>query len=66
MLGPGHTIGALETLAERPYRATIDAATPVRALESSANAIFDVLEDHTDLGMAMLASFAATLSAARA
>jgi CRP-like cAMP-binding protein len=66
MLGPGHTIGALETLAERPYRATLDAATPVRALESSANAIFDVLEDHTDLGMAMLASFAATLSAARA
>ena len=61
-LGPGHTIGALETLAERPYRATIEARTSVRALESSASAIFDVLEDHTDLGMAMLASFASTLA----
>lgn len=66
LLGPGHTIGALETLAERPYRATIEARTPVRALESSANAIFDVLEDHTDLGMAMLASFASTMSEAHA
>jgi len=61
-IGPGHTIGALETLAERPYRATIEARTPVRALESSANAIFDVIEDHPDLGMAMLASFASTIS----
>jgi CRP-like cAMP-binding protein len=61
-LGPGHTLGALELLAERPYRATIEATTPVRALETSANALFDVLEDHTDLGMAMLASFATTLS----
>jgi CRP-like cAMP-binding protein len=62
LLGPGHTIGAFETLAERPYRATVEARTPVRALENSANAIFDVLEDHTDLGMAMLASFATTMS----
>jgi len=62
VLGPGHTIGGLEMLAERPYRATIEARTAVRALESSASAIFDVLEDHTDLGMAMLASFASTMA----
>jgi CRP-like cAMP-binding protein len=65
-LGPGTTIGALETLAELPYPATLEARTPVRALESSATAIFDVLEDHSDLGMAMLASFAGTLADLRA
>jgi CRP-like cAMP-binding protein len=60
-LGPGHTIGSIEMLAERPYPATIQAVAPVRALETSASALFDVLEDHADLGIAMLASFAATL-----
>jgi CRP-like cAMP-binding protein len=61
-LGPGHAVGALETLADLPHPATLEARTPVRALESSAGAIFDVLEDHSDLGMAMLASFAGALA----
>ena len=61
-LGPGSTIGALATLAEMPHPATIHATSRVRALESGASALFDVIEDHTDLGMAMLASFASTLA----
>ncbi|MBV8757087.1 MAG: cyclic nucleotide-binding domain-containing protein [Deltaproteobacteria bacterium] len=61
-LGPGHTIGALETLAEVPHPATITSRTPVRALETCAGTMFDVIEDHSDLGMAMLASFATTLA----
>ncbi|HSN30943.1 MAG TPA: cyclic nucleotide-binding domain-containing protein [Kofleriaceae bacterium] len=61
-LGPGSTIGALETLAEMPHAATIHATSRVRVLESGASALFDVIEDHTDLGMAMLASFASTLA----
>lgn len=65
-LGPGHAIGTLETLAELPYPETIDARTPLRALETGAPAIFDVLEDHPDLGVAMLAGFAGALAAARA
>jgi len=63
-LGPGHAIGALETLAELPYPATIDARTPLRALETGAAAIFDVLEDYPDLGVAMLAGFATMLAGA--
>lgn len=61
-LGPGHAFGALETLADLPHPATLESRTAVRALESSAGAIFDVLEDHSDLGIAMLASFAGTLA----
>jgi CRP-like cAMP-binding protein len=60
-LGPGHAFGALETLADLPHPATLESRTMVRALESSAGAMFDVLEDHTDLGIAMLASVAADL-----
>ena len=64
-LGPGHAIGALETLAGLPYPATIEARTPLRALETGAPAIFDVLEEQPDLGVAMLAGFAAALAGAR-
>ena len=63
-LGPGHAIGALETLAELPHSATIDARTPLRALETGAAAIFDVLEDYPDLGVTMLAGFATMLAGA--
>jgi CRP-like cAMP-binding protein len=61
-LGPGHAIAALETLADLPHPATLESRTAVRALESSAGAIFDVLEDHSDLGIAMLAGFAGALA----
>jgi CRP-like cAMP-binding protein len=60
-LGPGDAIGALETLAEVGHVETVEATTPVRALKLAGSAIYDVLEDHTDLGLSMIGSFAATL-----
>jgi CRP-like cAMP-binding protein len=61
VLEAGAQIGHLETLAGREHLATVEAVTPVRALRSSASAIFDILEDHTDVGLAMMATFAAAL-----
>ncbi|HEX5061910.1 MAG TPA: cyclic nucleotide-binding domain-containing protein [Kofleriaceae bacterium] len=58
---PGAAIGHLETLAGLPHRATIETTQPVRALRSGAPAIFDVLEDHTDVALAMTATFAGAL-----
>ena len=59
--GPGDAIGMFETLGGLRYRETIEATAPVRALASSGSALFDVLEDHTDVGLAMLATLASTL-----
>ncbi len=53
--------GLLETLAERRHGVTIEAATEVRTLATTGAALFDVLEDHSDLGLAMLAAFARML-----
>ena len=61
VVGAGETIGFLEVLAGSNYAATLEAVMPVRALKSSRTAIFDVLEDHTDLGIAMIATFAGML-----
>jgi CRP-like cAMP-binding protein len=61
LLGPGAAIGYLETLAGLHYGATIEATTPVRTLRSRGSAILDVIEDHTDVGLAMLATFSRTL-----
>jgi len=60
-LGPGHTIGALETLAGLGHVATIEALAPVRVLRSSGTAMLDVLEDHPDVGMSMIGAFARSL-----
>ena len=60
-LGPGQLIGALETLAGLGHDVTIEAISPVRILRSSNIAIFDALEDHPDMGMSMIATFARTL-----
>lgn len=60
-LEAGSAIGHLETLAGAAYRATIETTQPVRALRSGASAIFDVLEDHTDVALAMTATFAGAL-----
>jgi CRP-like cAMP-binding protein len=59
--GAGDAIGLFETLAGTHYTATIEASTPVRALASSSAALLDVIEDHTDVGLAMLATFARSL-----
>jgi len=63
-LESGDAIGALETLAEMRHRTTHEATTPVRVLEIAAAAMFDVLEDHTDLGLTMIARLATELSEA--
>jgi CRP-like cAMP-binding protein len=61
LLEPGGAVGVLESLAGQHHARTIAAVTPVRALELPSTAIFDVLEDHPELGLAMLATFAAGL-----
>jgi CRP-like cAMP-binding protein len=60
-LAPGDAIGLLETLAGRAHAATFEVTSPVRALASSSAALFDVLEDHTDLGLDILAMLAREL-----
>lgn len=61
LLEPGAPVGHLETLAGLPHSATIETTLPVRALRSGSSAILDVLEDHTDVGLAMMATFAGAL-----
>jgi CRP-like cAMP-binding protein len=60
-LGPGEPLGYLETLAATEHSLRVETTTPVRALRSTATAIQDVLEDHTDVGVSMLAAFSALL-----
>jgi CRP-like cAMP-binding protein len=61
MLGAGDPIGYLENLAGVDHGGTIEATTPVRALGNTGTQLLDVLEDHTDLGLAMISTFAGTL-----
>ena len=58
MLGPDRTLGALEVLAEMPCRDTAEAISQVRVLECPGAALFDVMEDHTELALAMIARLA--------
>jgi len=62
---PGSAIGALEMLAEVRHAETIVAVTDTRAVAVGASALFDVVEDHTDLGLGMIASFANALLGAQ-
>jgi CRP-like cAMP-binding protein len=61
VLGPGVGFGDLETLAEVPLVETVEAITAVRTLHCPADATFDVLEDHTDLALAMVSTLAGAL-----
>jgi CRP-like cAMP-binding protein len=61
LLGSGGMVGVLESLAGLRHTSTVTAVTPVRVLEIASTAIFDVLEDHSELGLAMLATFAGDL-----
>jgi CRP-like cAMP-binding protein len=61
LLGPGGAVGVLESLARVPYPATVEVVAPVRALEIAGSVIFDVLEDHPELGVAMVEALAAGL-----
>lgn len=62
-LGPGDAIGHLEALAGQPHKETIGVAEPMRALKVEASRVFDVIEDHTDFGRAILAALADRLLA---
>lgn len=59
--GPGSAVGLIEAVAGVRHGGGVHATTPVRALRTNATAIFDVLEDHTDVGLAMIAAFASAL-----
>ncbi|HEY4055314.1 MAG TPA: cyclic nucleotide-binding domain-containing protein, partial [Kofleriaceae bacterium] len=61
ILGPGNSIGAIESLGEIALTASVTTLTPVRALKFPNTALLDVLEDHTDLALAMVERLAATL-----
>lgn len=61
IIGVGHAIGALETLGEVPFTATIRTLGPVRALRCPGAALFDVLEDHTDLALGMIESLSGSV-----
>ena len=58
---PHAMLAGLETLGELPYLADVDALTPVRALRLPSAALFDVMEDHTDFAIALLARLAGDL-----
>jgi CRP-like cAMP-binding protein len=57
----GDAIGGLETLAGGRHAATVEAVTATRALVSRGDAVLDVIEDHTDLGLAMIEAIAGGL-----
>lgn len=61
VLGPGDAVGLLEALAEVPAVDSAESLVPTRALHISASALFDLVEDHTDLGLAIIASLASEL-----
>ncbi|HEY4181672.1 MAG TPA: cyclic nucleotide-binding domain-containing protein [Kofleriaceae bacterium] len=61
VFGPGSSIGAFESLGEAPLTASVTTLTPVRALRFPVTAFLDVLEDHTDLALAMVERLATTL-----
>jgi CRP-like cAMP-binding protein len=57
-LGPGDAIGHLEALAGQPHDETVEVVEPIRALKVEASRVFDIIEDHTDFGRAILAVLA--------
>jgi CRP-like cAMP-binding protein len=61
VLGPNDALGVVESLAETAYTMSAEAVTPVRALECPSIALFDVIEDHTDLALALIARLASEI-----
>lgn len=57
-LGPGDAIGHLEALAGQPHEETIGVVEPLRAVKVEVSRVFDIIEDHTDFGRAILAALA--------
>jgi CRP-like cAMP-binding protein len=61
LVGAGDAIGSLETLAGGRLATTIEAVTATRVLSSRGDAMLDVIEDHTDLGLAVIEVIAGAL-----
>jgi len=61
IVGVGRAIGALEMLGEVPFTATIRTLGAIRALRCPGAALFDVLEDHTDLALGMIESLSGSV-----
>lgn len=57
-IGAGAMFGLLATLANAPAAASFDAIGAVHGLTTPSAALLDVLEEHSDLGIAMLAALA--------
>jgi CRP-like cAMP-binding protein len=53
VLAPGDAIGIVEALANTPIDVTLRAATDARVLELRSATLCDVLEDHTDVALAI-------------
>lgn len=58
---PNDAVGLLETVAEQGHAFTTSAVVPTRALRVPAMALFDVMEDHTDLALGMITRLAGDL-----
>lgn len=61
VLGPGDSLGYLEALSGRPVAKTWTSTTGLRALRTPTGVLFDVLEDHTDVGLALVSAFSRAL-----
>ena len=59
--GPGAALAMIESLASGAHLGTARAQTRVRVLAWEATALFDVIEDHPQLGRAVIASLASWL-----
>lgn len=58
---PGQAFGRLETLAGGSYASTVIAETAARVLRVPAVAMTDVMEDHTDFALALMAQMASAV-----
>jgi CRP-like cAMP-binding protein len=59
--GPGDGFGGLSTMAGIPLERTFEAMTPVRVLFTPARAVMDIMEDHTDYTLGLIARMAGKL-----
>lgn len=64
MMQAGGALGALEAFAGTPHAKHVDAETSTSTLVCPVGALHDVLEDHADLGLAMIHTLARRLLAA--
>lgn len=61
---PGGAIGILEAFANVAHATTITAETATSTLSCPAAALYDVLEDHADLGLSMMSTLSRRMLAA--